>query len=79
MSINLKFPFLFITWKIVFSLTRPKSILTGKELSYIRKEKYRPATTPAPMYVTLWLPPLDSEMGWTGELWSNRVLLIFEN
>ena len=25
------------------------------------------------------LPPLDSETGWTGELWSNRVLLILEN
>ena len=42
-------------------------------LSYIRKEKYNPATTP--MYVTLRLPPLDSEMGWTGELWSKTNLL----
>ena len=24
-------------------------------------------------------PPLDSEKGWTGELWLNRVLLILEN
>ena len=23
--------------------------------------------------------PLDSEMGWTGELWSNRILLILEH
>ena len=29
--------------------------------------------------VTLVLPPLDSETGWTGELWSNGVLLILEN
>ena len=29
--------------------------------------------------VTLRVPPLDSETGWTGELWSNRVLLILEN
>ena len=29
--------------------------------------------------VTLVLPPLDSETGWTGELWSNRNLLILEN
>ena len=29
--------------------------------------------------VTLVLPPLKSEKGWTGELWSNRVLLILEN
>jgi hypothetical protein len=31
------------------------------------------------MFVTLRGPPLDSETGWTGELWSNRVLLILEN
>ena len=30
-------------------------------------------------YVTLVLPPLKSETGWTGELWLNRVLLILEN
>ena len=30
-------------------------------------------------YVTLRGPPLDSETGWTGELWSNRVLLILIN
>ena len=29
-------------------------------------------------FVTLRLPPLDSETGWTGELWSNPVLLILE-
>ena len=29
--------------------------------------------------VTLRGPPLDSEMDWTGEIWSNRVLLILEN
>ena len=29
--------------------------------------------------VTLREPPLDSERGWTGDLWSNRVLLILEN
>ena len=32
-----------------------------------------------PPSVTLRGSPLDSEMGWTGELWSNRVLLILEN
>ena len=49
-------------------------------LSYIRKGKYRPATpTAATVYVTLRGPPLDSEMGWTGELWLNRILLILEN
>ena len=29
--------------------------------------------------VTLRIPPLKSETGWTGELWLNRVLLILEN
>ena len=47
-------------------------------ISYIRKEKYRPATPPVYVYHaqgTL----LHSETGWTGELWSNRVVLLFEN
>ena len=37
-------------------------------LSYIRKEKYCPATTTpaAALYVTLRVPPLDSLAGWTG-------------
>ena len=30
-------------------------------------------------FVTLRGPPLYSETGWTGELWSNPFLLIFEN
>ena len=30
-------------------------------------------------FVTLRLPPLDSETGWTGELWSNCVFLVLEN
>ena len=29
--------------------------------------------------VMLVLPPLKSETGWTGELWSNHVLIILEN
>ena len=31
------------------------------------------------LFVTLRVPQLDSEMGGTGELWSNWVLLIWEN
>ena len=31
------------------------------------------------MFITLRGPTLDSETGWTGELWSNLVLLILEN
>ena len=46
--------------------TDPGTTLNYKERvlkkSYIRKEKYRPATTTA-VYVTLRLPPLDSETG----------------
>ena len=38
-----------------------------------------PAPAPAPVYVTLRVPPLDSEMGWTGELWSKTKFLILEN
>ena len=45
----------------------------------IRKKESCPAPAPAAVYVTLRLPPLDSETGWTGELWSNPVLLILEN
>ena len=37
-------------------------------LFYIRKENFNPATTTTtPMYVTLRVPALDSETGWTGE------------
>ena len=41
----------------------------------IRKGKYCPATTTTPAVSRSG----DSETGWTGELWSNRVLLILEN
>ena len=48
-------------------------------ISYIRKCKYCPATTTTPAVSRSGYPPLDSETEWTGELWSNRVLLILEN
>ena len=48
--------------------------------SKIRKEKYCSAT---PMYVctyvTLRVPPLDSETGWSGKLWLNTIILKLEN
>ena len=44
-----------------------------REASNIRHEDFRSSL------VTLRVPPLDSETGWTGELWSNPVLLILEN
>ena len=47
--------------------------LNGEFVSNIRHEDFfRP-------FVALILPPLKSETGWTGELWSNRFLLILEN
>ena len=62
------------------TLILPPSFLHNlhTKLSYIRKGKYRPAPA-APVYVTLRLPPLDSEMGGTGELWSKTKFLILEN
>ena len=39
----------------------------------LRKKESCPA--PAPCCVTLRGPPLDSETGWTGELWLNTNLL----
>ena len=49
-----------------------KKILEDK--SYIRKQKYSPATTAAtaaaPVSRSEDPPTLDSETGWTGELWS---------
>ena len=50
--------------------------------SYIRHEDFiRPFVRPSvrPSSVRLTVPPLDSEMGWTGELWSKTKFLILEN
>ena len=48
--------------------------------SYIRhKDFLRSFVCPDFSSVTLRPPPLDSETGWTGELWSNRGFLILEN
>ena len=47
--------------------------------SHIRHEDFcRLFVRPSPS-VTLVLPPLISEMGWTGELWSKTKFLILEN
>ena len=43
--------------------------------SYIRHKDFRWSS----FFVRLRVPPLDSETGWTGEHWSNPILLIFEN
>ena len=53
----------------------PFFICLAMNQTIIKKESC-PATT---VYVTLRLPPLDSEMGWTGELWSKTKFLILEN
>ena len=48
--------------------------------SYIRHEDFLcPLDSFFFSSVTLRVPPLDSETGWTGELWSNCVFLILEN
>ena len=68
----------------------PKELDVGlRSLPYLlvsRQQEYCPAVLSCPvlfcscscMYVTLRVPPLASERGWTGELWSNCVLLILE-
>ena len=48
--------------------------------SYIIHEDFRSFVRSAPPpSVTLRGPPLISEMGWTGELWSKTKFLILEN
>ena len=48
------------------------------DLSYIRHKDFCSFVRPD-FSVTLVLPPLDSEMGWTGELWSKTKFQILEN
>ena len=48
-------------------------------LSYIRHEDFRPSSVLRPSVCNAQGTPLDSETGWTGDLWSNPVLLILEN
>ena len=70
---------------LLFTLSRIKTKLQQNVVffltSNIKKDKYRPATTTTPvaLYVTLRLPPLDSDTGWTGELWSKTNLLKWLN
>ena len=58
--------------------------LTGRHLK--KKKNYQILDTrisfvliPPPPSVTLRVPPLDSETGWTGELWSKTNLLNWQN
>ena len=46
--------------------------------SYIRHEDFRPSV-PETLSMTLVLPPLKSETGWTWELWSKANLLNWQN
>ena len=46
-------------------------------LSYIRHDDFRSKFV-RPSITLRGLPPLDSETWWTGELWSNCVVLMFE-
>ena len=47
--------------------------------SYIRHEDFRPPSSSVLLCNAQGTPPLKSETGWTGELWSSRVLVILEN
>ena len=47
--------------------------------SYIRHENFRPLSVHPDFSVTLRVPPLNSETGWTGELWSKTNLLNWQN
>ena len=49
----------------------------GVTESNIRHKDFRPSVRPPS--VTLTVPPLDSETGWTGELWSKTNLLQWQN
>ena len=52
--------------------------ICGGVKSYIRYKNFRPSFGLRPS-VTLRGPPLDSETGWTGELWSKTNLLKWQN
>ena len=51
---------------------------SGSNISKIRHEDFRPPSF-CPFFEMLRVPLLDSEMGWTGELWSNTNILKWQN
>ena len=54
--------------------------MRGTWKSYIRHEDFlRLSVRPSSSSVTLRGPPLYSETGWTGELWSKTKFLVLEN
>ena len=66
-----------------FSESVPSSWLNKLEKKYISNQHKHPrletrSSALRTLSVTLRLHPLDFETGWTGELWSNCVLLILE-
>ena len=67
---------------IMNTADRTQSHLSCKnKLSNIRHKDFRSSVSPSvhSLSVMLMLPPLDSEMGCTGELWSNIYLLKWQN
>ena len=63
--------------KVTHMISRAPS--SKPQTSYIRHEDFLLRSLVRPTSVTLRGPPLDSEMGWTGELWSKTKFLILEN
>ena len=57
----------------------PRRSSSSCSSSYIRHEDFLLLLLRPPPPSRSGDPPLDSETGWTGELWSNCVLLILEN
>ena len=65
---------------ILFNLNNRAHNTQTARLSKIRHEDFRTASCVLrPVFVMLRPPPLNLEMGWTGDFWSNWVFLILHN
>ena len=62
-------------YKFIMLKRNMKSLHSKTQSSKIRHKDFRPSDSS----VTLRGPPLDSETGWTGELWSKTNLLNWQN
>ena len=79
------FSFLIRQGEVNFAAAAPYSSFGSNLDQYSSNQKCNPkldtriSVLRTSAFVTLRVPPLDSEMGWTGEVWSNHGLLILEN